>query len=253
MKTKAIIVDDEKMARMLLKGMVGEFLPNIEVVGECSDLPSAVKAIVKMQPDLVFLDIEMPGHSGLELLDFFDESSVNFKIIFITAYNQYAIQAFKLSAIDYLLKPIDPKELIQAYDLFLKNQSAKQDIQALKSNFAGELSEQKIAIHSIGCIKYITISDIIYLSADGSYTNLFLKDGQKITASKGLKYFEDILMYHNEFMRCQKSHIINLSQVTEFKKADGGSVVLNHKYDVSVSADKFQELNKRLQVFVKNN
>ena len=108
---KAIVIDDEKRARTLLKGMIDELSLGVQVVELCEDLPDGVKAIRKHKPDLIFLDIEMPGHSGLELLDFFDEQEINFSIIFTTAYNQYAVQAFKLSAIDYLLKPIAVNEL----------------------------------------------------------------------------------------------------------------------------------------------
>lgn len=251
MKTTAIIVDDEKMARMLLKGMIQEHLPNVEIVGECSDLPSAVKAIVKTQPNLVFLDIEMPGHSGLELLDFFDENAVNFNIIFTTAYNQYAIQAFKLSAIDYLLKPIDSHDLIQAYDLYEKNKSTKINYNEIKNNFKSDLASQKLAISSMGSIKYIPLNEVVYIQADGSYSNIFLENGQKLTASKSLKFFEDALSNQDVFMRCQKSNIINLSKVTEFIKSDGGSVVLDFKHSVSVSPEKFTELTQRLQGSVK--
>ncbi len=248
MKTKAIIVDDEKMARMLLKGMVNEYLPDVEVVSECPDLPTAVKAIIKYQPELVFLDIEMPGHSGLELLDFFDDNAVNFSIIFTTAYNQYAIQAFKLSAIDYLLKPIDPKDLIQSYELFQKNRTSKIDYQEIRNNFKADNSNtQKLAVSSLGSVKYIPLDQIVFIQADGSYSNIFLENGQKVTASKGLKFFEDALLNHNMFMRCQKSNIINLTKVTELIRSDGGSVVLNNTHNVSISVDKLNELNQRLK------
>jgi two-component system, LytTR family, response regulator len=123
MKHKAIIVDDEKMARILLQGMLEEFCPEIAVVDTCQDLPNAIKSIHKNKPDLVFLDIEMPGHSGLELLDFLDEDDINFSIIFTTAYNQYAIDAFKLSAIDYILKPIESEELENSVSRFIKHKS----------------------------------------------------------------------------------------------------------------------------------
>jgi two-component system LytT family response regulator len=113
---KAIIVDDENKARQLLRAMLSDLCPNVEVVADCDDLPNGVKAIKRHSPDLVFLDIEMPGHSGLELLDFFNDDEVNFNIIFTTAYDHYAIQAFKLSAVDYLLKPLSPKDLVEAVE-----------------------------------------------------------------------------------------------------------------------------------------
>lgn len=251
MKTKAIIVDDEKMARVLLKGMVNEHLPNVEIVGECSDLPSAVKTIVKEQPELVFLDIEMPGHSGLELLDFFEADKVNFKIIFITAYNQYAIQAFKLSAVDYLLKPVDAKDLIQAFELFEKNRLFSQDLHTLNNNFSKDFASHKLAIHSMSSVRYVDLNDIVYIAADGAYSNVVLMNGQKITASKGLKHFEEALANYQQFMRCHKSNIINLMRVTEFVKTEGGSVMLADKYAISISQDKLGELKQRLAEVMK--
>lgn len=251
MKVKAIIVDDEKMARMLLRGMIHEHLPDIEIVAECPDLSSAVKAIVKEKPDLVYLDIEMPGHSGLELLDFFEEDKINFKIIFTTAYNQYAIQAFKLSAIDYLLKPIDSKDLIQAFAIYQKNEAKDYDYRALKNNFIGDPNTHKIAISSLQSTRFINVNEISCIRADGSYSNIFLSNGQKFTASKGLKHFEETLSQYPQFMRCQKSSIINLSKITELVKSDGGSVVLDNAQSVSVSQDKLAELSERLKDFVK--
>jgi two-component system, LytTR family, response regulator len=247
MKRKAIIVDDEKMARALLDGMLKEFCPELEIVEHCADLPSAVKAIVKHQPELVFLDIEMPGHNGLELLDFFDENKINFSIIFTTAYNQYAIQAFKLSAIDYLLKPIDPKDLIQAVSRFDRQNSQKEALHTLKLNYSSNDSQKKIAISTINSTKYITIGEISYFAADGSYTDIHLNDGQKITTSKGLKYYEDLLINQSNFLRCQKSYIVNLKTVTEHIKSEGGALRLINGERIPVSEDKIKEIIGKLE------
>ena len=129
---KAIIIDDEKRARVTLKLLLNEYCPDIEIVAECENLPTGVKAIRKHNPDLVLLDIEMPGHSGLELLDFFDEDDVRFSIIFTTAYNEYAIQAFKFSAIDYLLKPINPDQLVAAIKRLQKQHQKIVNLKILK-------------------------------------------------------------------------------------------------------------------------
>ena len=144
---KAIIIDDEKRARVSLALLLEEYCPNITVVAECENLPEGVKAIRKLQPDLVLLDIEMPGHSGLELLDFFDENEVNFSIIFTTAYNEYALQAFKFSAIDYLLKPINPDELAQAIARLEKQKQKSENYKVLKANINQD-SLTKIAVPS---------------------------------------------------------------------------------------------------------
>jgi two-component system LytT family response regulator len=133
---KSIIIDDEPKARVLLNAIIEQYCPEVRVEALCNDLPSGIKAIKKHKPDLIFLDIEMPGHSGLELLDFFDEEEVNFGIIFTTAYNEYALQAFKFSAIDYLLKPIQHTQLIEAVERFSRKreQSLNQQLKALQSN-----------------------------------------------------------------------------------------------------------------------
>jgi two-component system, LytTR family, response regulator len=242
MKRKAIIVDDEKMARALLDGMLKEFCPELEIVEHCADLPSAVKAIVKHQPELVFLDIEMPGHNGLELLDFFDESKVNFSIIFTTAYNQYAIQAFKLSAIDYLLKPIDSNELVNAVSRFKKEKQNREALNVLRENYRSDIADKKIAIATINSVYFLELKEICYFQAEGSYTTIVLDNGQKSTASKGLKYYEDLLVNYKNFMRCQKSFIVNLDKITEFIKSDGGYLVLNKTHKIPISNDKHQEL-----------
>lgn len=142
---KAIIIDDEKRARLNLTLLVEEYCKNVEVVAECENLPEGVKAIRKHQPDLVLLDIEMPGHSGLELLDFFDENDVKFKIIFTTAYHEYALQAFKFSAIDYLLKPINPEELSNAISRVEKQKSNDQNYSLLKATIKQDVL-QRIAV-----------------------------------------------------------------------------------------------------------
>lgn len=240
MKITAIIIDDEKMARTLLAGMIEEFVPDIEVLEQCIDLPSGVKAIHKHKPDLVFLDIEMPGFSGLELLDFFDPEEVHFSIIFTTAYNQYAVQAFKLSAIDYLLKPIEPHELEQSIERYKKNNQPP-DYSILKSNLDGNLP-QKIALHSVNSIKFVETDEILFMKAEGSYTDITLRGGKTITVSKGLKKYEEILAGNPSFFRCHKSYLVNLKYITEYIKTDGGSLLIENEFHVSVSTEKVNEL-----------
>lgn len=235
---KAIIIDDEAMARELLNGMLAEYCPDVKVLELCADLPSGVKAIRKHKPDVIFLDIEMPGHSGLELLDFFDDSDVNFSIIFVTAYNRYAIQAFKLSAVDYLLKPIETEDLIKAVQLLDKNKN-KHQFKVLKENISA--NPLKIAISTINAIDFIELDDILFLKADGSYTKVYLKDDQIILTSKSLKHFETILVDQHSFFRCQKSYIVNLKYITTYVKSNGGSLKVG-KYDISISPEKTSEL-----------
>lgn len=246
MSIKAIVIDDEKMARTLLSGLIERHCPEVEVLELCQDLPSGVKAINKHKPDLVFLDIEMPGHSGLELMDFFDENSVGFRIIFTTAYSQYAIQAFKLSAVDYLLKPIEADDLKKAVEQFTK-QNQKIDFQVLKSNLTANAASQKIAVASIHSTKYVELKDLLFCKADGAYTYLFLKDGQKITASKGLKYYEDLLSHNDAFQRCHKSFLVNLSYVTEHVKSEGGHLVVDHQHNIPMASERAAFVLKKLK------
>jgi len=240
---KAIIIDDEEMARTLLKGMLELYCPNIEVQALCNDLPSGVKAIRKHKPNIVFLDIEMPGHSGLELLDFFDDGEIDFSIIFVTAYNRYAIQAFKLSAVDYLLKPIESEDLINAVALFEKQQG-KQNYGILKSNLSAKVSK-KIGINGVSSVVFVDLSDILFFQAEGAYTKVVLKDGKTLLASKSLKHFEQALSDRLEFYRCHKSFIVNIEHVSEYVKSDGGYLKVQ-QHEIGLSPDKVSVLLERM-------
>lgn len=242
MKLKAIIIDDERMARTLLGGMLAEFCGNVELIDSCPDLPSGIKAIRKLKPDIVFLDIEMPGYSGLEILDFFDENEIDFSIIFTTAYNQYALQAFKLSAIDYLLKPIDSAELEKSIERYQKNET-KMNYQVLRDNLNVNAA-QKLAVHTINSVKFIETDQILFLKAEGAYTEIMMTNGKIITASKGLKKYEEILKDNRSFFRCHKSYIVNLRHISEHIKSDGGYLLVAEKHEVSLSTEKVNELYK---------
>lgn len=239
---KAIIIDDEEMARTLLQGMIEVYCDNVTVVDLCYDLPSGIKSIRKHKPDIIFLDIEMPGNSGLELLDFFDEGDIDFSIIFVTAYDQYAIQAFKLSSVDYLLKPIESDDLINAVALFEK-QKNNRNYQALKNNFSS--SSKKIGVNTANTIQFVSLDDILYFKADGSYTNIFLKDDKSIMTSKNLKHFESLTEGIPNFLRCHKSFLININYVSEYIKSDGGYLKIQ-QHTINVSPEKLQLLLKKL-------
>lgn len=240
-KIKAIIIDDEDKARELLEGMLKAFCKEVEVVAGCNDIPSAVKAIKKHRPDIVFSDIEMPGHSGLELLDFFNEEEINFSLIFTTAYNQYAIQAMKMSAIDYLLKPIEQEELENSIEIFKKRSKTDNDQykQAL-DNFKVH-KNSKLAIPTRNGFRFVDPGDVVMLKADNSYTEVILNNGEKLLASRILRNFEDALTNHLHFFRTHKSYLINTKYITEYIKSDGGYILLNNVYQASISPDKVQE------------
>ncbi|WP_312322261.1 response regulator [Soonwooa sp.] len=240
----AIIIDDEERARMNLKLLVQEFCPEIKIIAECKSLSAGVKTIRKENPALVFLDIEMPGHSGLELLDFFNESEVNFSIIFVTAYNNYAINAFKLSAIDYLLKPINPQDLQNAVALFQKRKNQTDNLIALKTNLEHSFNN-KIAIPVSGKIIFMNIEDILYLKGDGAYTTINKTDRTNLLVSRNLKYFEDFFKDNNSLMRVHRSYIANLSHIGSLGKKDGAYIEFLNGDWIPIANDKLQEiLNK---------
>lgn len=243
---KALIIDDEEMARTLLQGMVAEYCNNVEVVDLCKDLPTGVKAIRKHKPDIVFLDIEMPGHSGLELLDFFDENEINFSIIFVTAYNHYAIQAFKLSAVDYLLKPIEVDDLKNAIALFEKSKNRfNENYSVLKENLKNT-SVKKIALNTLNTTSFIETSDILFFQADGSYTKVFLKDNKTLTISKGLKNFEALFLDNPDFFRCHKSYIVNINYISNYVKSNGGYLIIDKTHEIGISFEKVEILLTKL-------
>ncbi len=239
---KAIIIDDELRARKLLAGVLQEYAAHVELVAECGDLPEAVKAIRKYKPELIFLDIEMPGHSGLELLDFFNDDEIDFEIIFTTAYDHYALRAFKLSAIDYLLKPIDTEELCEAITRFeRKKLNSQANLAALRQNLKNN-DVNRIAVPAGNSFRFIELSTILYLKADSSYTEIHFTDNSKLVVSRTLKNFEEVLNPGSTFFRCHKSYIVNSTYISDYVKTDGGYLLLKTKTVVPISPEKVNEL-----------
>lgn len=242
---KAIIIDDENKARLLLSAMLREHCPQVNVVATCEDLPSGIKAIRREQPNLIFLDIEMPGHSGLELLDFFADDEINFDIIFTTAYSEYAIRAFKMSAIDYLLKPIQPAELMQAVERAEKKHTQLLSYQLLKENFSGKT--KKIVLNQTKGVEFLNTTDVLFMKGDGAYTEIYKQDGTKVVASKNLKQFEDLLDDQPNFIRGHKSYIINTQYVKSLSKIDGSLHAVIDGHQIPISPDKSALVLEKLQ------
>jgi two-component system LytT family response regulator len=245
MVLKAIIIDDESRAVKLLQAILEDTCAeDVNVLATCQDLPEGVKAIKKHKPDIVFLDIEMPGYSGLQILDFFNEDEIDFEIVFTTAYNEFALQAFKLSAIDYLLKPIQPELIKEAVNRVISKYNKTENIlkfSALKQNLEVE-NTKKIAVAIGQSIKFIDIDTIVYIKAEGAYSELILNDDSKILVSKNLKHFEDALSISRFFIRVHKSYLINTQFVSEYVKSDGGYLILKGKYEVNITHDKVERL-----------
>lgn len=233
---KAIIVDDELGARESLSKMIEKNCKQIEVVAKADSMLSAFEAITNKEPDLVFLDIEMPNGNAFDLLEKF--KNINFNIIFTTAYDHYAIKAIKFSAIDYILKPIDPEELIGAVKRFEEYRGQKttldKQFKTLLSNVRPENKLKKVGIPDGDGLIFINLSDIIRCDSDGNYTFFILTNGKKIIASRTLGEYEQMFTDDN-FFRVHRSHLINLEHVKKYIKGEGGYVVMIDNSQVEVS------------------
>ena len=238
-KYRTIIIEDEKRAQMLLQNILENHFPNIEILAIADDLPSGVKAIHKHKPDFVFLDIEMPNFSGLEILDFFNEKDVNFSIIFTTAYNHYAIEALKIAAVDYLLKPLNKEDISEALGRFEKKNNAynQESFSSLKSIITDK-KINKIAIPEGNQLHFIKPEDIVYIKADNSYSELYLENGTEMIVSRSIKNFEDGLKENPCFCRIHKSYLINTQFVDKYDKSNGGWVTLSNKKELPISTEK---------------
>ena len=243
---KSIIIEDEKRAALMLEIMLHDSNNAIEVIDKCYDLPSGVISIKKNHPQLIFLDIEMPGYSGLQLLDFFDENEINFEIIFTTAFNEHAIKAFEMSAVDYILKPIQIEKLNKAIEKFLKKtDNSFNKLSLLQEHF--KINTLKKIILPLGNgLEVLKIEDIKYFQAEGSYTKVFLNNDKHILVSKNLKYFEDVLKNYPIFFRIHRSYIINMQIVIKILKSDSGTVILEEGIELPISKERIEDFIKAI-------
>jgi two-component system LytT family response regulator len=215
----AIIVDDEAMARSVIRGMLNENFNEINIKAECKNVPEAVLQIQLHKPDIVFLDIEMPEYNGFDLLKFFRPEQIDFQIIFVTAYSEYALQAFAISAVDYLLKPIRKEHLIRAMNkVKIKSQEATMQYQVLNENIQNP-KNQKLVLHTANTLFVVKFSDIIYLEADGNYTCFYTTSQPKILVSKKVSEF-DFLESEDNFFRCHRSYLINIDKILRVDKKE---------------------------------
>ena len=236
---KAIIIEDEKRAQILLQNLLEKHFPNVSILAVGDDLPSGVKAIHKHKPDFIFLDIEMPNFSGLEILDFFNENEVDFSIIFTTAYNHYAIEALKISAIDYLLKPLNKEDIKEALERYeKKNNTYNQDSFSSLKSIVSDKKIDKIAVPEGNQLHFIKAENIIYIKADNSYSELYLENGNQMIVSRSIKNFEDGLKNNPCFCRIHKSYLINTNYVDKYDKSNGGWVTLSNKKELPISSEK---------------
>jgi len=242
--TKCIIVDDEIGAREILVQMLKLYCTDIEIIGLAHNVDSAYELISSLNPDLVFLDIKMPDGSGFNLLERFPK--LNFQVVFVTAHEEYAIKAFRFSALDYILKPVDPSDLINAVDkvsgINNVNDLDKQ-FKIMKENFYNESTqtEKKIVLRTTENIYVIPISEVVRCRSEKNYTYFYFTNREKIIVSRTLKDFEEILTDHG-FMRVHRSNLINLKYISRYEKSEGGYVIMLDDSRVDVSHRKKEKL-----------
>jgi two-component system LytT family response regulator len=236
---KILIVDDELSPREQSKRLLAEFFPEIIISAEATNVETAYKAILQHQPDLLLLDVDMPDGNAFDLLSKF--SSIPFNIIFITAYEKYALQAIKYSALDYLLKPFTTAEFVEAIRKAQKKSDESElnsKFSALLENFQGQ-QPCKIVLRTSDSIHIIQTNDIIRLQGEGAYTTFHIQNRKPIVVSKNLKEYESLLE-SNGFIRTHQSHIVNSKYIVCFHKTDGGSLGLTDKTQVPV-ATRYKE------------
>jgi two-component system LytT family response regulator len=238
-----LIIDDEPKARNLLRTIISEGKLEVSSIREAGDLMEGIKLIREMDPTIIFLDIEMPNLLGTEIFNYFDKDEMNFEIVFTTAYDQYALRAFEMNAVDYILKPLRPKRVLDVIDRVQKNQSQSK----LSEKFV-ELHQtltskkfNKIGLPVNDGILFVPLVDIIHMEADGMYTTFYLLNGDKKVVSKPLKHFVSILESGNGFYRPHRSHVINIQFLKQYVKKDGNYVILENDHVVPISKDKREE------------
>lgn len=234
---KTLIIEDEEQAISALKSEIKAHCPAIEIIGEAKSIKEGIERIKSLNPELIFLDIQLSDGLGFEILNLYKES--DFKVIFTTAYSQYAIKAIKFSALDYLLKPIDSEELVIAVEKALKSQKNLEElkIENFVLNQTAVPSRKKIALQTSEGITIFELENILKCSAESNYTCVYFTNGKKILFSKTLKEFEELLE-NSGFERIHHSHLINLNHLLSFVNKDGGYVILSDKSTIPVSQRK---------------
>lgn len=249
MKINALIIDDEVNGAESLQRLIELVNTDINIMSLCHSGKVGIEKIKSLNPDVIFLDVDMPGMSGFEMLDKIENK--NFEIIFTTAYDEYAIKAFKVNAIDYLLKPIDSDDLISAIQKVKKRFEKKEEspllkIEQLLQAFKPEKTiKDRLPINTSDGIIFVLYEDVQYLIASSNYTDIFLENGKKYTATKTLKDFEDTLP-ETIFYRIHNAHMINIKHVAKYVRGDGGYVVMKNGENLEVSRRKKVEFLEKL-------
>lgn len=244
---KIVIIDDEINARKLLENLVSEATDSAEIY-QAKDLKEGVESIKANQPDLVFLDVEMPHEQGVEIYKYFEKEPMDFNLVFTTAYSQYALKAFELNAIDYLLKPIRPskiREVIAKVEEEKAKENVYQKLEDLNQTLINQ-SLNKVGLPVKDGIEFVNVEDIVHIKGEGMYTSIYTSEKKDYLISKPLKFFEYITENYPLFYRAHRSHIINLKYMKQYVRKDGNYVVLENENIVPVSKERREEFLKKI-------
>lgn len=239
---RTIIIDDEEHMRQSLEKLLQRHCPNVQVVARAAGVASGLACIREHRPDVVLLDIKMDDGTGFDLLR--QAEPIDFKVIFITAYDQYAAEAFRYSALDYLLKPVIPANLAEAMQKAEETRIKDLEVQliALKNNMAADnQASKKLVLKTQDSIYIVVPDEILYCQADSNYSTFTLNDGRRITVSRTLREFEELLKQAG-FFRVHKSYLVNLSRIIRLEKSEGGTLVMNNGDKIPVGASRKEEL-----------
>ncbi len=242
---RSVIVEDERKGREFLRELLERYCPQIELVGEADNVPSAVALIGQQKPELVFLDVEMPVYDGFKLFDMVPE--INFDVIFVTAFDQYAVKAFEYSAVDYLLKPLRVSKLKQAVEKVSQKRESgirQQQVETLRDNRRDQF--HKIVLPSQSGYQFVKLEDIVRCESDSNYTNFYLTNGKRMMISRTLKHVEELLG-DEEFFRIHQSHLINLRHVRSYLKGRSGQVEMDDGSVLDVSVRRKAALMEKIR------
>jgi two-component system LytT family response regulator len=243
-KIKAIIIDDEPGNCENLQNLLAKYCTQIEVLESQNNIQSAVESIIKLKPELVFLDIELGEGTGFDLLEMLPTK--DFEVIFVTAFDQYALKAIKFCALDYILKPVNIAELVKAVSRFEERQSEKSEnkrMHLLLENLS--TVRKRIVLPLSDKMEFVNVEQISRCQGEGNYSHVYLKSGEKHMVCKSLKEFDELLSEHN-FLRTHQSHLINLNEVKSYIKSDGGYIKMKDGSTVSISRQRKEMVMERL-------
>ena len=241
---KTVLIDDETRSIELLKTLILNYCPQVEILATARDIQSGISTILKHKPDLLFLDISLPEGEGFKILESLE--GVNFEVIFTTAYNNYALKAFEFAAIHYLLKPISITKLVEAVNRFKvkKHKQLKEQTEILQNAITGRMDKLALA-HKQG-YDFVKLEDIIRIEGDDGYSHFYMKNRTTLLVSKAIGEYEKLLEPHG-FFRVHKKHLINLSSIISFQRGKNGTILLEQNHEVSLSYRRKDEFLIRLK------